>query len=100
MKFAGYRKMLTRNFSQGVPLFYKVSDRNALKQKELNMAPRLHPPKTWEELAEDPFRGLRAGPADFSPFTSAAVSRKPPDHTKPPTPRTTEHGRGVFRANP
>ena len=36
----------------------------------------------WEELAEDPFRGLRAGPADFSPFTSAAVSRKPPDHTK------------------
>jgi hypothetical protein len=22
----------------------------------------------WEELAEDPFRGLRAGPATFSPF--------------------------------
>jgi len=23
----------------------------------------------WEELAEDPFRGLRAGPASFSPFS-------------------------------
>ena len=25
--------------------------------------------RAWEELAEDPFRGLRAGPADFSPFS-------------------------------
>jgi hypothetical protein len=28
----------------------------------------LHNQKTWEELAEDPFRGLRAGPVTFSPF--------------------------------
>jgi len=32
------------------------------------MARILHSQKAWEELAEDPFRGLRAGPATFSPF--------------------------------
>jgi hypothetical protein len=32
------------------------------------MAQGLHSQKMWEELAEDPFRGLRAGPATFSPF--------------------------------
>jgi hypothetical protein len=32
------------------------------------MALILHSQKMWEELAEDPFRGLRAGPATFSPF--------------------------------
>jgi hypothetical protein len=31
------------------------------------MASGLHLLGAWEELAEDPFRGLRAGPADFSP---------------------------------
>jgi hypothetical protein len=32
------------------------------------MARILQGQKMWEELAEDPFRGLRAGPATFSPF--------------------------------
>jgi hypothetical protein len=32
------------------------------------MAQVLHSQMAWEELAEDPFRGLRAGPATFSPF--------------------------------
>jgi len=32
------------------------------------MAQVLHNQKVWEELAEDPFRGLRAGPVTFSPF--------------------------------
>ena len=32
------------------------------------MARVLHRQKAWEELAEDPFRGLRAGPVTFSPF--------------------------------
>jgi hypothetical protein len=32
------------------------------------MAQVLHSQKVWEELAEDPFRGLRAGPVTFSPF--------------------------------
>jgi hypothetical protein len=36
------------------------------------MAQGLHSEKMWEELAEDPFRGLRAGPATFSPFLSPA----------------------------
>jgi hypothetical protein len=36
------------------------------------MARILHSQKMWEELAEDPFRGLRAGPATFSPFLFSA----------------------------
>ena len=39
-----------------------------LQLKELEMAWSLHDQKAWEELAEDPFRGLRAGPVTFSPF--------------------------------
>ena len=39
-----------------------------LQLKELEMARSLHCQKAWEELAEDPFRGLRAGPVTFSPF--------------------------------
>ena len=36
------------------------------------MAQGLHSEMAWEELAEDPFRGLRAGPASFSPFSFSA----------------------------
>jgi len=32
------------------------------------VAQRLLILNAWEERAEDPFRGLRAGPASFSPF--------------------------------
>jgi len=39
-----------------------------LQLKELGLARGLHSQKAWEELAEDPFRGLRAGPVTFSPF--------------------------------
>jgi hypothetical protein len=39
------------------------------------MAQGLHSEKMWEELAEDPFRGLRAGPATFSPFLFLPVIR-------------------------
>ena len=39
-----------------------------LQLKELGLARSLHSQKEWEELAEDPFRGLRAGPVTFSPF--------------------------------
>src|SRR5262245_930572 len=67
MKFEPYRKLLTRNFAPGVPHFYRDPLRNALQEKELGVASRLHYTQPWEELAEDPFRGLRAGPADFSP---------------------------------
>ena len=66
------------------------------------MASGLHRSGTWEELAEDPFRGLRAGPADFSPSsfqvsvsTSADGVPEASEYTNPSTPRTTEHGRGV-----
>jgi len=33
------------------------------------MASNLLTIASWEKLAEDPFRGLRAGPANFSPFS-------------------------------
>jgi hypothetical protein len=39
------------------------------------MAQGLHSQKTWEELAEDPFRGLRAGPVTFSPFLFLPAAR-------------------------
>jgi len=41
------------------------------------MARSLHRQKAWEELAEDPFRGLRAGPVTFSPFLFFPASRNP-----------------------
>lgn len=103
MKFPAYSELLTRNFAPGVPHFYRVSDRNVLKKKGLRVARGLHSLWTWEELAEDPFRGLRAGPADFSPSsfqvsvsTSADGVPEASEYTNPSTPRTTEHGRGVF----
>jgi hypothetical protein len=39
------------------------------------MALGLHTEMAWEELAEDPFRGLRAGPATFSPFLFPPTSK-------------------------
>src|SRR5262245_758421 len=94
MKFREYREMLTRNFSPGVPRFYQVSNRNALKKKELKLAHGLHLFRTWEELAEDPFRGLRAGPADFSPFSllprCPGILRMTPNLQHPELPNTAE----------
>ena len=43
-----------------------------LQPKELKLAQRLLILNAWEERAEDPFRGLRAGPASFSPFSFSA----------------------------
>jgi hypothetical protein len=42
------------------------------------MAKGLHTQMAWEELAEDPFRGLRAGPATFSPFLFPPISKSLP----------------------
>jgi hypothetical protein len=66
---SAYREIVTRKFAPEYRIFTRVSKRNAFKNKELGMAKRLHSLVAWEELAEDPFRGLRAGPADFSPFS-------------------------------
>jgi hypothetical protein len=60
------------------------------------VARRLHLVRAWEERAEDPFRGLRAGPASFSPLTSA--DGNPGRLRSLPTlqnTRTTERGRAV-----
>ena len=86
MKFASYRKLLTRNFAPEYHIFTRFSERNVLQGKDLGVASGLHPSKTWEELAEDPFRGLRAGPADFSPSlfcTSADGVPEASEYTKP-----------------
>src|ERR1700720_3709312 len=63
-----YKIYPTSKFSRGVAHFYKGTISLMLQLKELGLARSLHGQKAWEELAEDPFRGLRAGPVTFSPF--------------------------------
>src|SRR6266566_3041136 len=63
-----YKIYPTSKFSRGVAHFYKPPSSLVLQLKELGLAGSLHGQKAWEELAEDPFRGLRAGPVIFSPF--------------------------------
>src|SRR5258708_18227674 len=63
-----YKIYPTSKFSRGVTHFYKRTISLMLQLKELGLARSLHGQKAWEELAEDPFRGLRAGPVTFSPF--------------------------------
>ena len=63
-----YKIYPTSKFSRGVAHFYKRAISLMLQLKELGLAGSLHGQKAWEELAEDPFRGLRAGPVTFSPF--------------------------------
>jgi hypothetical protein len=72
-----YKIYPTSKFSRGVAHFYKRSISLMLQLKELGLAGSLHGQKAWEELAEDPFRGLRAGPVTFSPFLFFPASRNP-----------------------
>jgi hypothetical protein len=53
-----------------------------LQLKELGLARNLHSQKAWEELAEDPFRGLRAGPVTFSPFCFRTANSNAPGFVK------------------
>jgi len=53
----------------GVELFYLEIVRQPLKRKELALAWRLQPKSQWGRRAEDPFRGLRAGPVRYSPLS-------------------------------
>jgi hypothetical protein len=52
------------------------------------MARSLQSLAAWEELAEDPFRGLRAGPATFSPFLFLAKKPSGKLHNSTKTSRT------------
>src|SRR5882762_8887295 len=72
-----YKIYPTSKFSRGVAHFYKHTIRLMLQLKELGLARSLHVQNAWEELAEDPFRGLRAGPVTFSPFLFFPASRDP-----------------------
>src|SRR5215472_8946968 len=52
-----------------------------VENKGISMAGGLHLSHEWGRRAEDPFRGLRAGPVRFSPITFAAEShRATPQH--------------------
>jgi len=53
------------------------------------MARRLQFYKLWGRRAEDPFRGLRAGPVRFSPILSLMVSRLSFPETHQATPEAT-----------
>jgi len=53
------------------------------------MAQRLQFYKLWGRRAEDPFRGLRAGPVRFSPILSLMVSRLAFPETHQATPEVT-----------
>ncbi len=71
---------------------------NGLIIKKLGLAYGLHIKRQWERRAEDPFRGLRAGPVRLSPFTFADwrpgfASGPPPTYLN--TPETPEHGESV-----
>src|SRR5690348_7339768 len=59
------------NFAGGVELFYREFIASLLKTKGLKMEQRLLLLSQWGRRAEDPFRGLRAGPVRYSPFTFA-----------------------------
>jgi hypothetical protein len=67
-----YKIYLTRKFSRGWRIFTNSRMARVLQSKELKLVQRLHILNAWEERAEDPFRGLRAGPASFSPFSFSA----------------------------
>ena len=54
-------------FSPGVAHFYRGSDFNGAENRLVTLASRLQPITAWGRRAEDPFRGLRAGPVRSSP---------------------------------
>ena len=56
-------------FSGEVELFYLEIVRQPLKTKALVLAEGLHSQSQWGRRAEDPFRGLRAGPVRYSPLS-------------------------------
>ncbi|PYU14221.1 MAG: hypothetical protein DMG37_08085 [Acidobacteria bacterium] len=59
------------------------------------MAQRLQFYKLWGRRAEDPFRGLRAGPVRFSPILSLMVSRLAFPETHQATPEVTPGNKKV-----
>jgi hypothetical protein len=83
------------NFSWHRCVFTKRPLATMLQLKELALAKRLHTLGRWEERAEDPFRGLRAGPASFSPFLFCADRGKRflPSHGFPEDTRRLNAGR-------
>jgi hypothetical protein len=78
----------TGNFSGEYRIFTQDERTSTLKIRMLEMAYRLHP-SGWGARAEDPFRGLRAGPVrrpllffvEF--FALSPTSRKPQNAPKP-----------------
>src|SRR5260370_5629439 len=64
----GLRPQRAGKIAAGVGLFYLEIVRQPLKTKALALAQVLHLLSQWGRRAEDPFRGLRAGPVRYSPL--------------------------------
>ncbi len=56
------------NFSRGVGLFYPEMVLQSTENKRLSDGEGLAVKGSWGRRAEDPFRGLRAGPVRYSPL--------------------------------
>src|SRR5712692_2339249 len=74
-------------FAAGVELFYLEIAGQSLKTRDLALAQRWHFHSRWGRRAEDPFRGLRAGPVRDSPLflSSNGGSEFSPRHCLPKT---------------
>jgi hypothetical protein len=55
------------NFHRGWSIFTEYGLGSALKEKALKVEKCMQTQDRWGKRAEDPFRGLRAGPVRFSP---------------------------------
>ena len=75
-----YMVCRTRKFARGWGVFTWTEKVRVLTRKGLGMARDLQSYGQWGRRAEDPFRGLRAGPVRFLPFylpAEMAIRRSP-----------------------
>src|SRR5215470_1528873 len=83
----------------GSRAFLRGNSLESVENKQVVMAARLQFFDRWGRRAEDPFRGLRAGPVRFSPqHFCRSVSRNSSElhQATPKTPRENENAAGVF----
>jgi hypothetical protein len=71
-----WRIRRTGNFSWGVERFYAGWEGQSIENTRFSSGEGLAVLRLWGRRAEDPFRGLRAGPVRYSPFTFDEVARK------------------------
>jgi hypothetical protein len=81
LAFANPRQQEVFSWLVNLGRYYRVFTQEriaiALKLKDLRMARGLLFSQVWGRRAEDPFRGLRAGPVRFSPFLFLGCETSP-----------------------